>query len=325
MKVASIRPLLFLLMIAGPLLQACSKYEFELPPAQQQFGQSVTYNNKVDFLLMIDNSSSMLQYQNKFADQVPAMISRITQLGLDFHIGVTTTDMRSTGTGGRLLGSPKFLTPVTPNLVAQLQDLVRAGQTGSDLERGLESTFTLLQPRYLSGEGAGFLRADSLLVIIYLTNEDDYSLGSVNAHEEYLNTLRPIYKGTQRGWIANFIGVESIDGDCQTTPDFKEAGLRYMDLTRRSGGISSSICRASLAEAISNIRARVEQILTDFYLSRRPIETSLRVSLNGRAVTKDSINGWTYEKDLNMIRFHGTAIPGAQDQISVDFDPIEAT
>lgn len=306
------------------LCVACSNQTFDLPPEQQDFSQSITYNNKVDILLMVDNSSSMLQYQNRFALQVPAMINRLNQLALDYHIGVTTSDMRAGATGGTLLGTPAYLTSNTPNLIAQLQSRITVGQAGSDLERGIQSVYTVLQPGYLSGPGAGFLRDDSLLVFIFLTNEDDYSNTSYN-YKAYFDKIRPPYKLGQRSWIANFIGVVSIDGECQTTPDFKEAGLKYMALADASGGRKESICKSDFATAVSNIQARIAEYLTDYPLKRRPVIESIRVTINGVEIPNDPVNGWTYDEDGNFIRFHGLALPGATDHIIVDYQPLEGT
>lgn len=307
------------------ILSACSNQTFDLPPAQQQFRQSLTYNNKVDMILMMDNSSSMQQYQDRFAQQVPDMVARLNEYGLDYHIAVVTSDMRTGGNGGMFVGSPKFLTNTTPGLVQLLQTRVVPGQNGSDLERGIESVYTVLQPSYLKGEGQGFLRDDSLLVMVYLSNENDYSTNSLSFYQSYFDKIRPIYKLNQRSWISNFIGVITIDGDCQTTPDFKEAGLRYMSLADVSGGRKESICKSDFAAAISNIHVRIATYLSDYPLSRKPVVSSIVVRVNGQIVPNDPVNGWTYDADGNFIQFNGTALPGASDQISVDFQPVEAT
>lgn len=303
---------------------ACSAQRFDLPQEQQAFGQIVTYNNKVDILFMMDNSSSMLQYQNKFAQQVPAMIDKLNALKLDYHIGITTSDMRSGGTGGDLIGSPNYVTALTPNLTTTLANRVKVGQSGSDLERGLESVRTVLSSSNLQGAHKDFFRADALLVLIFLTNEDDYSTGSASSYIEFLNELKPIYKRGQPSWIANFIGVVSIDADCSTTADFKEAGLRYMQLVQASGGRNESICKTSLDQAVNNIRARIVEVMTDFPLERKPVVETITVFVNGVKLPQDDVNGWTYFADGNYIRFNGNAVPASDAEIVIDFKPAEA-
>lgn len=306
-------------------MTGCQSQSFDLPQEQQAFGQIVTYNNKVDILFMMDNSSSMLQYQNKFSLQVPQMLEKLNALKLDYHIGVTTSDMRTGATGGDLIGSPNFVTSATPDLINVLASRVKVGQTGSDLERGLESLKSVFSPSMLSGDHRQFLRDDALLVVIFLTNEDDYSAESTTSYISFMDQLKPPFEDGQSSWIANFIGVVSIDSDCNTTGDFKEAGLRYMDLVAASGGRNESICKTSLAQAVNNIRARILEVMTDFKLSRKPLIETISVLINGQKIAQDPENGWSYDAAGNFIRFHGTAVPKADDQIVVDFKPAEAT
>src|SRR5690606_33752866 len=118
---------------------ACSKHQYSLPEDKKDFKQNVTYNNKVDILLMIDNSSSMGLYQDRLASQVGGMISALDSLGMDYQIAVATSDMRAHGNGGMFVGSPRILNKSTPSLEGHLRNRIQIGTSGSDLERGLES------------------------------------------------------------------------------------------------------------------------------------------------------------------------------------------
>lgn len=306
---------------------ACGKQEFGVPEQTLDFAQTVTYNNKVDILLMVDNSSSMTQYQNKFSDEVPAMINSLDRLGMDYNFVVVTSDMRTGGSGGRFIGSPRVLKKGTSNLISNLQSRVRQGQTGSDLERGLHSIMDVLSPSYLSGEGAGFLREDAVLAMISLSNEDDYSSVSVSSAIAFLDQLKPKFKGTTQAWVVNFIGVPNLASSCSTSLDgaYKEPGLRWIELAQNSGGIVQAICDTSLATAVDNVRKRIVQVLTDYYLGRRPKIETILVRKNGVTVPRSNTNGWDFIPEGNIVRFYGDAIPAADDQISVDFSPAEAT
>lgn len=311
----------------GALLLGCGKQEFAVPDASIDFASSVTYNNKVDVILMVDNSSSMTQYQNKFADQVPAMLSSLDRLGMDYNFVVVTSDMRSGGSGGMFVGSPKVLKKSTPNLSTLLRARVQQGQTGSDLERGLQSIQSVLSPSYLANEGAGFLREDALLAVIALSNEDDYSSGSVNSHIDFFEALKPKFKGTTQAWLVNFIGVPNLSSSCSTALDgnYKEPGLRWIDLASYSGGTVQAICDTSLAYAVDNVRKRIVEIMTDYHLGRRPKIETIVVRKNGMLVPQSPTNGWQFLPDTNAVRFYGDAVPGADDKISVDFSPMDAT
>ncbi len=313
------------LVVAIGIALGCSKSDFALPDQTQAFATTATYNNKVDILIMSDNSSSMLQYQNKFANEVPSMINSLNALGMDYHIAVVTTDMRSAGNGGKFLGTPKFLSSTSSNLVSSLQARIANGQAGSDLERGLESLMKSLQPSYLQNDGAGFFRDDALLSMIILTNENDYSDQPVSVYQNFFNALKPPFKSGAKSWIMNFVGVISIDGQCNTTADFKEAGLRYMELAKYTGGVEVSVCDSSLSTAISNVRSRIVEILTEYKLDRKPKVETIVVKKNGIQIPEDPKNGWTYFSESNSIRFFGTAQPSATDAVNVDYTPSEAT
>lgn len=318
--------LLVALMSSG--LMACSQVSFGLPPSSDNFGQNITYNNKVDILWIVDNSSSMLKHQQSLSAQVPDLVSKLNSLKMDYHMAVITTSMGGTNPdGGRFIGTPKYVTASTPDLVNNLTNRMIAGEGGSNNERGLESMTTVLSNSYLANEGRGFFREDALLVVIALSDEDDKSSGASEPVTPYVNFLdnlkRPWIDGT-RSWVFNFIGVLSLNANCKTFNDYAEAGLKFMDLANISNGNQESICNSNLSSAVSNIRSRILQILTDFKLSKIPVIESITVKVNGVSVPRSNVNGWDYIEAKNTIRFYGSAVPAADSSIKIDFTPKEA-
>lgn len=309
-------------------LMACNQgVKFDLPPASNNFGQSITYNNKVDILWIVDNSSSMLQHQQSLSAQVPGLVTKLNDLKLDYHMAIVTTSMGGLNPdGGRFIGSPKFLTPVCPDLVNNLTSRMIVGEAGSNNERGLDSMEKALSPSYLANEGAGFLRADALLVVIALSDEDDKSAVSnpVNHIVSFLDGIKQPWPDGSRSWVFNFIGVLSMSGTCKTFNDYSEAGLTFMGIANISSGVRESICNSNLSLAVSNIHARIAQILTDFKLSKKPLVESITVTINGQSIPRSNVNGWDYIEALNVIRFYGSSVPAADASIKVDFKPTEA-
>lgn len=311
------------LLAAAALAVACNKQSFSLPPESQVFEQTVQYNNKVDVLLMVDNSSSMDTYQGKMSDQAGGMIDALNSLGMDYRIVVVTTDMRGGGNGGVFVGNPKVLTASTPNLAATLKARIRQGNGGSDLERGLQSIETALNSE------KDFLRSDALLAVIALSNEDDYSSGTASYFKQYFDQLKPQFTGfggQTQAWLVNFIGVPNLQSSCSTALDgiYKEPGQKWIELAQLSGGLVQPICDTTLAAAMENIRKRIVQVLTDFHIGRKPKVETIVVKINGQVIPQSKVNGWEYIETGHIIRFHGTAVPGADARISIDFDPFEA-
>jgi len=316
-----------LAIAAVSLLTACQDVKFDLPAASDNFNQSVTYNNKVDILWIMDNSSSMQQHQSDLSKQIPDMMAKLNSLKMDYHMAVVTSSMGGTNpTGGHMIGSPRYFTSSTPNVAALMQARLVVGQDGSDLERGLQSMETVLSSSYQANEGSGFLRNDALLVVIALSDEDDKSKSSsaVTYYTNFLDSVKAPWVDGGRSWVFNFIGVLSISSQCKTFNDYAEAGLAFIGLADASGGTKDSICSSDLSSAVSNVRARIVQIITDYKLSSKPILSSIVVKINGVTIPNSTTNGWGYLADKNAIRFYGSAIPAADVSISVDFKPAEA-
>ncbi|MEK2646489.1 hypothetical protein [Bdellovibrio sp. BCCA] len=314
-------------MMSTALMACSSGVQFDLPETSDNFDQSVTYNNKVDILWIVDNSSSMLKHQQNLSNQVPDLVARLNSLKMDYHMAVVTTSMGGPNPdGGRFIGSPKYVTSSTPDLVNSLKNRMIVGEAGSNNERGLESMENALSSGYLANEGKGFFRNDALLVVIALSNEEDKSVVS-NPSPYYTGLLdglkRPWVDGS-RSWVFNFIGVTPTSTNCTTFNDYSEVGWRFIDLVNVSGGVQESICTSSLGSAVTNIRARIYQILTDFKLSKKPVIESITVTINGQSVPRSNVNGWDYIESINAIRFYGSAVPAADASIKVDFKPKDA-
>lgn len=305
------------------LTTACSEQQFSLEPAKQEFGQQVTYNTEVDVLMVVDNSGSMQPRQDLLAAQMPSFLGALDATKLNYRISVISMDMSGSGDGGRFKSDnlgPAVLSVGTPNLVSILQSRIKMGETGSPITRGLESLKASLSAPNTDFYNAGFLRKDSLLVVIFLTDEDDQS--ALIDYGAWLDKIKPPLPYGDRSWLAHFIGVLPND-KCSTTPgwNYKEPGLRFIDLVTRSGGIQDTICNPDFRQTMTNVRARMLELLTEYKLDRKPQPDTITVLINGQLVPKDPVNGWQYNAERNSIRFYGTAVPPVGATISIDFAP----
>jgi hypothetical protein len=319
----------FFLFIFNNQLACNRNLKFDLPSSAESFVQQISYNNKVDILWILDNSSSMANHQRNLSAQVPLLVSKLNSLKLDYQMAVVTSSMGGINpNGGRFLGGEKILKPSTSNLVEELSARLLVGQDGSDNERGLESMEVVLSSEYQTNEGKGFLREDALLVVIALSDEDDKSKSSSSAishYSQFLDGIKKTWIDGSRSWVFNFVGILSLQGACTTTSlDYKEPGIIFMGLADASNGTKSSLCSTDLSSAVSGIEARISQILTDFKLSSIPIESTLVVTINNKIIPNDLANGWAYIPEKNLIRFYGSSVPAADASIKVDFKPAEA-
>ncbi|MBK9035137.1 MAG: hypothetical protein IPL61_28380 [Myxococcales bacterium] len=162
-------------------------------------------NPDLDLLFVVDNSGTMAAAQAAVAAAIPAMVQRLSTLpgGLpNLHVGVVSTNMGSGGvniggcsTASRPLGDNGYLQlngcpGLTAPFLADLRDagggrqrnftgelapvlgcMVQLGTTGCGFEQPLEAMFQALQP----GKNPGFLRADAMLAVVLVGDEDDCS------------------------------------------------------------------------------------------------------------------------------------------------------
>ncbi len=306
-------------------LCACSPQQFGVTPEKEVFAQQVTYNKQVDVLWVVDSSGSMGPRQSLLADQVQPFIDALNGTQLDYHIAVISTDMSVNGQGGRFLTNGQMF-PVldanTPNLTALLKSRLEIGDTGSPVTRGLEAMKASLTAPNTDFYNSGFLRQNAMLAVLFLTDKDDSS--ATADYGGFLDQLKPPLASGERSWLAHVLAVLPADDQCLSAPwSLKIPALKYIDLANRSGGISASICAPDFRETMTNIRARILEIITEYKLARKPSLATIHVYINSVEVPQDPHNGWQYNATQNSIRFYGTAVPIAGTPIRVDFTPSE--
>ena len=328
MKKTTLIPVVFSLVFTLVNATGCknSATNFALPQQNESFAGQTFYNNKVDMLFVVDNSKSMLQYQQRLAAKVQDMIDTLNSLGMDYRIAVTTSTMAKNSdypSSRKLVGSPYYLTRANVNLLA---DRIIVGESGSDLERSLDSMKLVTSTDYPDQ----FLRADSLFSVIFISDEIDQSSEFGNPNNDdflnYLNTRRPKFADGTRGWIANYIGILT-NQSCDSLGGHVSIGTQFVKLVDASNGVKSSICAADLSSAVANIKARIIGQLTAYRFKDIPNKSTIQVTVGGRAIHEDGANGWTLETEgsVYLLKFHGDAIPSASEQVIVNYKPNGAT
>lgn len=317
---------LIVLAAAGCKDRATSFY---LPSQQDSFSGQIFYNNKVDILFVVDNSKSMLQYQQRLAAQVSKLISTLNSLKMDYRIAVTTSTM-STNTSlyplSRMyVGSPSYL---TSNNISQLSERIIVGESGSDVERSLDAMKYVTSTAYLSSIQSDFIRSDALLGIIFISDEPDSSgeFGNPASNDfiNYLYARKPNFVSGARAWLANYIGVTTTQS-CDILGGVATLGTEFIKLVDESKGVKSSICNADLSFAVSNIKARIIDQLTAYRFKSQPNKDSITVTIAGRTIHESAVDGWTLESETvtgkihYLLRFHGAAIPAADENVDVRF------
>ncbi len=292
---------------------------------------------KADVLFTIDNSCSMDVYQNSLANNFSSFIQYAVAAGVDWQIGVTTTDMEDgfnlppplpaipPGAKGMLLGdanNPKILTPTTPNVQGLFQAKVKVGTDGSGVEKGLEPSLKALTPPLIVADNAGFLRDEANLAVVVVTDVRDQSSQPATF---FVNSFLNI-KGFNR---ANMFSFNAIGPFAQTPPagcaGYDSEGPddgSYAYVVAQTNGIKDEICTTNWSSTLQNLGQTAFGFRTTFFLTSTPdLSKAMSVLINGVQVPAQSggQTNWTYDSVANAIVFESTVTPGPGETLTVSY------
>lgn len=293
-----------------------------------------TVKPKIDLLVIMDNSGSMSDNQERLAAQIPAFIEKVKNW--DFRVAVTITDAWR----GKYMHIAKLLrwqtgtpssgvyvaTNETPNIVSVLQTNLKQGDSGGGDERAFESMTDSLE----FAANNDFRRPDAKLVVLVVSDEDDFSWNSsaclgctqplpyndpnIFPVSKYADFLELQGKNTTFSAITHLVPMESC-----ANPGYPVAGVRYQELAKMTGGSSYSICddNAFIKFTEQEIIPITEYIVK---FGQQPKPGSILVLLNGKEVPQDDVNGWSFNVDTLELYLRGTYAPHAGDSLIVKFE-----
>ena len=253
------------------------------------------YYELVDVLWVVDNSGSMSDDLQRVADHFEDFITVFTDLGLDYHMAVVTTDMDNPGQSGRFVGD--VITSATADPIAAFVEQVDQGSGGSGTEQGLAAVKAALTEPLLSSTNAGFLREDAALGVIVISDEDDSSSSSA---------------ATFASWIAGLKATEEMSTFSAVCEDLFISCIKYSEVADSTGGVIGDILATDYSEVMNQISMTSAGLTVSFDLSQVPSDLSnTTVTVGGSTVSNSQTNGWTYDSTDNAIVFHGAAVPDA--------------
>jgi hypothetical protein len=289
---------------------------------------------KADILLTVDDSCSMGDKQNSLSTNFGAFIAYAAGAGVDYQLGVTTTDNDppycpgfglpcTSGWQGKLIGdanNPKILTPTTVangKMVDQLfKEKVKVGTNGGT-ESGLITSLRALTPPLISNENAGFLRYDANLAVVIVSDAGDQS-GQPLSY--YTNRFLNI-KGFNRAHMFTFnvIGpfLSAAPSGC-TYDDYTDSAT-YRNMAMNTNGVISEICDANWAQKLQDLGKTAFGFRTVFYLTAAPDLTGgkvLDVKVNGVVVPAAD---YVYDSAINAVKFDPMKTPGSGKTLTVTY------
>ncbi|MBI1947226.1 MAG: choice-of-anchor D domain-containing protein [Deltaproteobacteria bacterium] len=239
----------------------------------------VAGSTAVDVLFVVDDSGSMFDDQEILAANFDAFIAGASDPNLDFHIGVTTTDVLG-GTGGPLVGP--FLRDSTPGLAALFADQVRVGVEGGGLELGLEAMRRALDD-YANTTNAGFARPSAALSVVVVSDEEDggdipdvaaLDPSAARPPEAYVEFLN----GLKIGSVTNAPVLFSMVGTPLWAP-------RYQFVADAFSGVFLDITAADWGAQLSTIGNATFGLQRLFRLGSPPQSGTIVVTIDGTPTT----------------------------------------
>lgn len=273
---------------------------------------------KVDILFVVDDSPNMAAVQDTLADDLEVLVNEWMDLGIDFEIGVTTTDMTAGGAAGRLLpiDAPIVVTPDTPNAPVELIRLASAGWSGSTDTEGLAAARAALS----GAQGVRFVRADAGLSVVVLSAGDDASEGTVLSHVQDLLLI----KGPRNTNLFSVTAVVGGEEGCSGPAGEVAPSPRYVEAVERTGGALASICDAEWSRDLLGSRVEIPSSSGRFYLTHQPVQETIVVFVDEARVEPVDASGaeaWRYQYDTNEITFFEAHAPAPGAMIRVEYEP----
>ena len=258
----------------------------------------------LDVLWVIDNSGSMNQFQTSLSTNISSFITAFAQTGADYHMGVITTDRYAIST---------ILTPQSANVEQQLGNLVVQGTYGSGMEKGIEMSHKALSSAASAGPGSAFFREDATLVVIYVSDEQDWSNPGWSHYLNFFDNLKPA------GQFVPYGVISDVPGGCQYTTfnghvRSLQPGIGYWDLIDHYGGSWYSICATDWGVQLQDLAGEVTGRRMFALEEPDPIVDTIEVTVNGQITSM-----WEYDTNSNSVVFAEGHVPDEGQTIQINY------
>lgn len=338
------------------MTSACAKVAFS--PVPEQSSQEVSSPNKtvstvevvgfgnkqVDFLLVLDDSNSMLPELKKLAARMSTFISSIEASNIDWQMCLTTTRgtlVGSTMQFGRPLawslyspanGTPNYIlkkgTTNLNNIFVSTIDALTIGGGSSGDERAIKAAYESFRsgaPALSSATGC--YRPGAAISVIAISDEDERSVGGdpnkVKSNDapgsylpleaedipENLQAFSKITFGQDVRFTFSSIIVKPGDLACEKEQDKDTSpshpGFTYERMSAITDGGVGSICEADYHASLNTFKDKIVNSLSSLNLECEPLNSSLKVFING-------LNIGTYKLEKNVLKFTYALVEGTE-------------
>lgn len=313
-------------LVFSPVEQALDGGSLTLPRKTVVSSETVAYGNKqVDFLLILDDSNSMLPELRKLAQRMGQFLSSLEDSNIDWQMCLTTTRGLQSGSNVRYgdvynwtqyspgTGTPSYLLKKgTSNLhsifTATVDNLVIGGGLSGD-ERAIKAAFD----NFGRASEHNCYRPGAAVSVIIISDEDERSVGgdrarlkpndSTIAYEPFeygdypINLLSQAHQVFGRDVRFTFSSIIVVPGDLQCEaeqdldPSPSHPGYTYAEMSNLTDGGIGSICEEDYAGNLNNFKNKIVNSMSTLSLECTPESNTLKVKVEGLSTTAYKLEG----------------------------------
>jgi len=316
------------LVALGFIIQCGEGDRFYSNTLRADLFQQLYTEDKYDFLWVFDNSYSMTDKVAYVRDNFDRFLKILnSRKAIDYQMAVIHGDrFENQKNDFKLLSNKSGLevvkssSPDSPADFASILNNIQDTFT-SFWEQHLESTY-----QTVSKHGGNFMRQGVPLVIILVSDADDYSCQS-NCYgrepnhnpdfglfpiERYIDYFKNVKSSEDT--TTSFFPIIALHSSACDTEDF---GMRYQQVAKSLNGFSGSMCLADIGASLDNVAKEIADRGTRFPLTTQASGKGISVYVDGVEVPFSIEDGYFYEASTNSIVFTGKHIPSKGQKIEV--------
>lgn len=302
-------------------------------------------NKQVDFLLVMDDSNSMLADLKKLAASMNTFMMSLEASQIDWQMCLTTTRALADAQGVYSWGMPITWSQYSPvagtsawvlkkgtanmnTIFTSTVDSLTIGGGSSGDERAIKATYANFQ-----NVGNGCYRDGAAKSVITISDEDERSVGGDQSKvkaQDNASAYQPLEAedmpanlvaltktafGEDVRFTFNSIIVKPGDTACEATQDQDTSpshpGYVYTAMSNLTQGGIGSICDANFGDSLNTFKDKIINSLSQISLECDPDLTTLSVAVDGQVISNYSVSG-------NVLKFAAPLTEGTKLEMSYD-------
>ena len=254
----------------------------------------------LDILWVVDDSGSMNRFQSSLSSNIGLFVNAFIATGADYRMSVITTSHSQIG---------NIIDINTPYPEIAIANEVLVGIGGYGIEKGILKSVEALSNSQSAGPGGNFFREDATLVVIYVSDEPDFS-DPWGDYVQFFDIIKPI------GQFIPYAVIGDPPSGCTNSSGYGGAqyGSGYWNLVDYYGGDWYSICANDWGVQLQMMANSMAGKRSYELREADPIESTIEVTVNGQISTH-----WEYDPNENRVVFETGHVPEAGQTIDIEY------